>query len=257
MADQIRRAHELRPDVLVAAGGDGTVNAAANHCVDHGIPLGILPFGTRNHFARDAGIPRATEDAVRTIARRRTRRVDVAEINGRVFLNNSSIGAYPRLVHQREELRGPHGEGKWIATARAGFSVLRRHPTLHVEIETPAGIVRRRTPFVFVGNNPYDLRFFVLGRRHRLDTGELSVYYGRRAGRSASLRLAMRSLLGRLDQARDFEGFTIPQLQLHSRRSSLRVSYDGEIRRMRLPLRYRSRPRALRLIVPGGRGGRR
>src|SRR6185503_16647759 len=100
-------------DAVVIGGGDGTVSAAADRAVRHGKPIGVLPLGTLNHFARDLGMPPDLRDAVRAIATGVVREVDVGEVNGRVFVNNSSIGVYPTVVRDRDEQRLRFGRGKW------------------------------------------------------------------------------------------------------------------------------------------------
>jgi diacylglycerol kinase family enzyme len=253
----LRQALESDPDLLVGGGGDGTVSAAADAAVRTDTPLGVLPLGTFNHFARDAGIPTDLDRVARILARRSIRPVDIAEVNGQFFLNNASVGLYPRLVYRREALRQRHGYGKWSATARAGIYVLRKHPIERVAIETAGRLRVRRTPFVLVGNNPYEMDFFVLGRRPRLDTGNLGVYFSRHEGRTTALRIAMRAVFGRLHQDRDFEASLVPQVTLRSHRRELNVAIDGEARRMRPPLRYRIHPRRLRLVAPLRRTRRR
>src|SRR5215210_424096 len=121
-AQQALQAHA---EAVVAAGGDGTVSAVASVLAGTSTPLGVLPLGTLNHFAKDLGIPMDLEKAVRTVAARNSRHVDVACVNDRVFINNSSIGVYPSVVASRERLR-QQGRSKWVALALATLDVLRR-----------------------------------------------------------------------------------------------------------------------------------
>jgi diacylglycerol kinase family enzyme len=213
-------------------------------------PLGILPLGSLNHFAKDVGIPLDLDQAVETIARGYVTEVDVGEVNGRIFLNNSSIGLYPSAVAHREELRHRHGGGKWPAMFNACVDVVRRFPLLDVTLQVDDRAAALRTPFVFVGNNRYEMSLFSLGTRTSLQGGELSVYLTQNAGRMGLLWLFFRALLGRLDQDRDFHSFTLPGVEIRTRRRSLRVSLDGEVVRMASPIRYKIRPRALRVLAP-------
>jgi diacylglycerol kinase family enzyme len=112
-------------DIVVVGGGDGSVSAAASVLAGSNISLGILPLGTLNHFARDLGLPLELEGAVRLIAAGRVRLVDVGEVNGRVFLNNSSLGIYPHLVAERDRYRR-HGPARWLAAVFALCRVLWR-----------------------------------------------------------------------------------------------------------------------------------
>ena len=237
-------------DVVVLGGGDGTLSTGAAALVGGDKPLGILPLGSLNHFARDAGIPLDLDQAVGTIARGHVREVDVGEVNGRIFLNNSSIGLYPSAVAHREELRHRHGGGKWPAMLNACVDVVRRFPLLDVTLQAGDRAVALTTPFVFVGNNRYEMSLLSLGTRTSLQGGELSVYLTQHLGRMGLLQLAFRVLLGRLDQDRDFHSFMLPGVEIRTRRRSLRVSLDGEVVRMASPIRYIIRPRALRVLAP-------
>ncbi|MEA3203922.1 MAG: hypothetical protein QOI63_1602, partial [Thermoplasmata archaeon] len=127
LPDAAKQAVDDGARTVVAAGGDGTVGAVAGAVAGTSAHLGILPLGTLNHFAKDAGVPLALADAARVVATGTGRRVDVAEVNGRVFVNNSSIGLYPRAVRERERLRSA-APSKALATLGAAWSVLRRRP---------------------------------------------------------------------------------------------------------------------------------
>jgi diacylglycerol kinase family enzyme len=241
-----------RPDVIVAGGGDGTVGSVAAALAGGAIALGVLPLGTLNHFAKDLGLPLEVEAAVERIARGAVGRVDVGEVNGRVFINNSSLGLYPAIVHDRERQRKHLGRGKWPALAWATLSALRRFPFLSVRLSIDGVERRLRTPLVFIGNNEYVMEGFSIGERARLDTGCLSLYVLQRASRARLLLLALHALFGRLKQARDFEAIRASEIVVESRHRRLRVATDGEITLMTPPLRYRIRPADL-LVVGGTR----
>jgi YegS/Rv2252/BmrU family lipid kinase len=236
---------------VVAGGGDGTVSAVASLLAGTEKPLGVLPLGTLNHFAKDIGVPLAIEEAARGVCEGRVVAVDVGEVNGRVFVNNSSLGLYPRIVRRREKLRARLGSGKWAAFFRAAFAVLRRYPFLSVRLKADGQEIVRRTPFVFVGNNEYQTESFQLGARSCLDAGRLSLYVAHRTGRLGLLRLAVRALFGRLRQAKDFDALRAQEVWVETHRPKrLHVATDGEVGVMTTPLHYRVLPRALRVIVP-------
>ena len=245
-----REAARERPPLVVAAGGDGTVNAVASALVGSGIALGVVPTGTLNHFARDLAIPLDAPAAVLATLEGEPREIDVGEVNGRIFLNNSSIGLYPAMVHERTKQQRRLGRNKWHAMLWAAHAVLRSHPFMQLTLALDGKTYRRRTPFVFIGNNVYEMQGFDIGRRQRLDAGVLSVYVTHRGGRFSLLTLAGRALLGRLEQSRDFEAGTAAELRIESRHTRLLVARDGEVAAMDLPLTYRVRPRALRVIAP-------
>ena len=160
------------------------------------IALGVLPLGTLNHFAKDMHLPLALEPAIAQIARGAMRRVDVGEVNGRVFINNSSLGLYPDIVRDRKRQQKRLGRGKWPALVWATLGALRRFPFLSVRLRSMGSSGCARTPFVFIGNNAYTMRGFAIGERDRLDSGCLSLYVAQRAGRLRLLQLALRALLG-------------------------------------------------------------
>ena len=238
-------------DVVVAGGGDGTINTVATALVGTDIALGVLPLGTLNHFAKDLGISLDMDVALRDVIAGHTAQVDVGEVNGHYFLNNSSIGIYPRIVRDREQLQRA-GQRKWIAFIGAVIPILRRHSFMHVRVSADGVDRMRRTPFVFVGNNEYQMEGFNMGTRARLDAGCLSVYSVRHERRWGLLRLAVRALFGRLRTSGDFDGFCTSALRIESQRRHMHVALDGEVVRMDAPLNYRVRAGALRVIVPEG-----
>lgn len=251
LTDAAREAAKEKIDAVVAAGGDGTVSAVAAALVDRDMPLGILPTGTLNHFAKDLQIPTTLPAAARIIAHGAARRVDVGSISGRPFINNSSIGIYPHIVGEREEQRQRLGRGKWMAMLVACVSTFRRHPTVRVTIGVGDQRISRDTPFVFVGNNRYQMSMTTLGSRTHLDRGELSLYFAHRSGRFALLTMAIRAMLGMLEQSKDFESLTTPRVTIDTRKRSLRVALDGEVIRLSPPLHYEVKPAALLVLSPG------
>ncbi|HEY6046122.1 MAG TPA: diacylglycerol kinase family protein, partial [Pyrinomonadaceae bacterium] len=225
---------------IVAGGGDGTINLVASKIIDSGKVLGVLPLGTLNHFARDLKIPNDLEEAVRAIAAGRVIKVDAGEVNGRTFLNNSSLGLYPIIVREREK-KQRLGSRKWPAFVWAAFSVLRRYPFLDVRLNVDGKEFHRRTPFVFIGNNEYAMEALNIGMREHLDRGHLSVYVAHRTGRWGLFRLAVRALFGRLKNEKDFQAMQTTELTIKTRHKRVRVAFDGEIDVMEGPLHYRVR----------------
>ncbi|HEY8149636.1 MAG TPA: diacylglycerol kinase family protein [Vicinamibacteria bacterium] len=245
-----REAAASDTDVVVMAGGDGTVSAGAGGLAGTGKPMGVLPLGTLNHFARDLGIPTELAEAVRNVAEGIVREVDVGEANDRVFVNNSSFGLYPAAVALRDAWMARQSMQKWLAMGRAAFDTLRRFPVVRLTLRLPEGSLNVTTPMVFIGNNRYETKLFSLGKRPALDEGELWVYLARDAGRFRFVRLALRALVGRLDDSRDFQGLCVKEMLVEDRRRVLRVAFDGEVCHVAPNLRYRIRTRALRVIVP-------
>ncbi|HEV8378320.1 MAG TPA: diacylglycerol kinase family protein [Tepidisphaeraceae bacterium] len=245
-----KQALSEKPEAIVAGGGDGTISCVAGILAHSNIPLGVLPLGTLNHFARDLGIPTSIEGAVRVIAAGQVNTIDLGRVNDRTFINNSSIGLYPQVVRTREELRMRLGRGRVLATFIAVLNALRRFPVLSVRIGIGERSVLRQTPFVFVGNNRYIMSLMSVRGRQRLDEGILSLYVTNRTGRFGMLRLALRALFGRLEQAKDFESIYLPELWIETGKRRLHVALDGEVENMSPPLHYQSVPQALKVFVP-------
>lgn len=243
--DAIRKGCEI----VVAAGGDGTVRGVAAALVNRPASLGVIPLGTLNHFARDLRIPLDVERAIQAIARGRTEQVDVGEVNGRIFVNNSSIGIYPNIVLIREREQRL-GYGKWPAFAKATLAVLRRFPFWTVKLRVEGRSIVEKTPFVFTGNNEYKSQGLEIGRRERLDAGHLFLYVAAHTTRWGFIRMALSALFGHLDKTRTLQVLCADEAWIETRHKRIRVATDGEIARMRSPLHYRILPRSLRVIVP-------
>ncbi len=245
-----RGAVQENPHIVVAGGGDGTINAVASTLVGTDIALGVLPLGTLNHFAKDLQIPLDLESAVRNIIDGHIVKVDVGEIKDRIFLNNSSLGLYPKIVRRREKQQERLGRGKWPAFVWAALTVLRRYAFLNVRLNADGKEFLRRTPFIFIGNNEYEMESFNIGGRGCLNAGQLSLYMPHRTGRLGLLRLGLRAFFGRLREAKDFDAMCVKEIWIETKRKRLRVAIDGEATVMSTPLHYRVRAGALRVIVP-------
>jgi diacylglycerol kinase family enzyme len=223
--------------------------------VDSGVPFGVLPLGTQNQLAKDHRITLDLDAAVRNLATGRPVQVDVGEVNGRIFLNNSSLGLYPDIVRDREKQQRRLGRGKWPAAVWAALAALRRYPFLSMRLDVNGERLARRTPFVFIGNNAYTMEGLSIGERARLDEGVLSLYMAQHPTRLGLLRFAVDALRGRLGEARDFDVLTAPGFDIDTHRRHLLVATDGEVTEMRPPLHYRMRPGALTVLVPPVQNG--
>jgi diacylglycerol kinase family enzyme len=237
-------------DALAVGGGDGTIGTAAAHLTGTGIPLGVLPLGTLNHFARDLGIPNLLELACLVIAERNAHAIDVAEVNGRRFVNNSSIGIYPYMVETRDRQRRTLGLGKWGAMILAFGWMIRRFPVHRLTIRTGDGVRVHKTPCAFIGNNRYALEGTAVGTRASIDAGELCVYVARSQSRLHLLLVMLKAMLGRMTPLEDFEELRAETLVIDSRARRLRVALDGELLKMAPPLHYRSHRGALCVLLP-------
>lgn len=235
---------------IVAGGGDGTLSTAAAVLAHGEVPLGVLPLGTLNHFAKDLGIPLELPAAVRVVAEGHLARIDLGEVNGTVFINNSSIGGYPRVIRMREHHRRHLGRPKWTALMLAFLRFLQRFRVMKVLLHLDGSEVSRQTPFVFVGNNEYVLDETLGVGRRSLSNGSLCLYTARCDHWMQFVRLFGLLLTNRLADAPEFEAHCVEEARVQTRRNHQDVSRDGEIFRMEMPLHYQIRPRALTVLVP-------
>jgi len=250
MAETARQAIAGKWDALVAGGGDGTVSALAGILAGTKIPLGVLPLGTYNHFAKDLNVPLDLENAIRSVALSEPRPVDLAEVNKHFFVNNSSIGIYPHAVEEREMMRRQTKLSKQVLMIWAAVKVLFRRPLVRVRLEMLEEQVKRTTPFVFVGNNCYSLGLTADKLRPCLDGGCLFVLAARDVGFWSLGRLAWRALRNRLRESEELDLWRTRELVIRTHRRHMRVSLDGEVLRLQTPLHYRIHPQALQVIAP-------
>ena len=237
-------------DTLVIGGGDGTLSTAAAALAGTSTRFGILPLGTLNHFAKDLGIPLGLDEAAGVVLAGHTIRVDVGEVNGRIFLNNSSLGLYPRVLRLRE--RHPaRGWKKWLVALWAALKLIRHHPNMRVRIETGGRTVEYRTPVVFIGNNEYQTAGITTGIRKSIADGLLAIYVVRSRGRPRLLRLAWRMFTGKVVETGELDVLKASSARIEiSGARSIEAALDGELTGLDSPLQYRINPAALTVLVP-------
>lgn len=250
IAEATRQAISDSVDAVVAGGGDGTLRSVAEVLAETHIPLGVLPLGTLNHFAHDVGIPEDLEGAMRVLGEGHLRSVDVAEVNGKYFLNNSSIGAYPRALAEREEKRKQAGHSKPVAMALAVAKVASHPPLVHVKLEVDGQVTTRNTPFIFVGNNCYEPKLFPRQWRSSLNSGNLCIFTSHCTGFWCVLRLAWNAFRDRLRECEEFDAWTAHYARIKTHKKHVRVALDGELMELESPLLYRIHPAALQVLAP-------
>ena len=253
--DVTRLAREAarRPDVVVVSGGgDGTVNAVAAAVAGTGFAMGVLPIGTLNHFAKDMGLPLELEGAVDVIAAGQVQVVDVCEVNGSIFVNNSSLGFYPQMVADRERLKKV-GLNKWLSLTLASVRSFARFRRMAVTLQVKDEKLRLVTPFLFAGNNEYKTVGAGIGTRANLHEGKLFLSVAPGLTRMGVLRLSLAALRGRMQQDSCYVEHCVTEFTVELRRRTTRVSLDGEVRRMAGPLHYRIRPGALHVLAAAPR----
>lgn len=252
-ADVARRAKEAvdaKAPLVIAGGGDGSISAAVGAIAGSETVLGVLPLGTLNHLARDLGIPFDIEKAAAIIGKGNERRIDIAELNGRIFVNNSALGLYPLMVVDRDAQEKRGGRSKKFAMVVAAARTIVRFRHSRVTICADGDRLQIDTPLLFVGNNDYDVALPAAGKRKSLDSGKLCVLVLRKKGRWGLLGMALRALLGQTRDGDMIRLNAVQELRVESRRSHLTASIDGETKQIQAPLTYRIRPGALRVMAP-------
>jgi diacylglycerol kinase family enzyme len=250
LAERTREAIAGGAGLVIAGGGDGTISAIAGEVAGSKATLGIMPLGTLNHLARDLGIPPDLDEAAAVIAAGHRRRIDVAEVNGRSFVNNSAIGLYPLMVIDRDSQQHRLGRSKRLAMIVASFRTLARFHDQRLRLTVDGGQSTVDTPLLFVGNNDYRLALPAAGKRDRLDDGHLCVLVMRKKGVPGFLAATFRALIGRARQDDMVQLDAVEHLRVDSKRGHLTVSIDGETCSMKTPLDYRIRKGALTVIAP-------
>jgi diacylglycerol kinase family enzyme len=236
-------------DLLVAAGGDGTVSTVAGVAVRTGATFGVIPLGTLNHFAKDAGIPLEVDAAVEAIVAGRTAALDTAALNGRTFVNNASVGFYARLVRERQ-LEQRRGHGKWTAFAIGLLRASRQYRQITVRMTVDGRSIVRRTPFVFIGNGEYRDEGLAAGSRTSLTAGYLWIALAPECSRVEMIALVVRALAGRLTPDVPLEEFRGAEVTIEPRGQGAGVAVDGELAAARPPFTSVSRPGTLLTRLP-------
>jgi YegS/Rv2252/BmrU family lipid kinase len=241
---------ERGDELVIVGGGDGTIAAAASALIGTHTKLGVLPLGTLNHFARDLGVPTDVAEAAKLIASGKERHVDVAELNDRVFINNSAVGLYPLMVLDRDLQRKRLGRSKKLAMIVASVRTLARFGHQRLTLTVNDEEERVDTPLLFVGNNSYRVDLGGPGQRESLEDGQLCVMVMRQKTRRGFMAATIRALFNstRDDDLEQIDG--VERLRVSSWRSVLPVSLDGEVVGIAPPLDYKIRKKALRVIAP-------
>jgi len=256
LPERIELACALAPDMLVVAGGDGTLACAAQRIAGTGIVLGILPFGTANVLARDLGIPIGdVAAAVATLRDGRVREIDAAEVNGQLYLCGSMLGLPARLARYREMGRGKGSMTRlWLRFARAAFRAFARYGAPRVVLTVDGRPLELRAGAIMITPNLLDDRTGRRLGRDRLDDGRLGLYALKQVDLSAILRLLTRLVLRSSRRDPDLHGESAREVVVTrmGRRAArtIRVMNDGEVNLMAPPLTYRIVPRAIRVMSP-------
>ena len=251
-AEQAVQQAQQHAGIVVAVGGDGTLNAVCQSVVGQGVPFGVLPQGTFNYFGRAHGISQDTEQAVRDLLDARVEPISLGMINDRYFLVNASLGLYPRLLEEREQYKQRYGRSRWVALYAALITLAKAHRQLDIQLDYAGKQQSMRTPTLVVCNNPLQLEQIGIDPALPGDRDHLIALASRPVGTGALYLLLLQGLLSRMGEADNVIsiGFEKMTVRLGSRSRLVTVAVDGEILRMRTPLQFSIAPDVLPLLIP-------
>jgi diacylglycerol kinase family enzyme len=246
--DAARAAASGGAPALGIAAGDGSLGAVAAVALEHDLPFVCVPFGTRNHFARDLGLDRDDPLAALPAFDGRERRVDVGLVNGRVFVNNVSLGIYASFVHDPEQ-KTRNRLTAFLRMAPAALGRGRRPLELSFDLD---GVREHHLALVvLVANNDYRMTSMAdLGERERLDEGRLHAYVIAAVSRRALLGMLARAAVGSIEQTEGWIEWSAGAVRVDSNRPRLHAALDGDPIVLEPPLEFEIRPRALRVLLP-------
>lgn len=236
--------------VIVAAGGDGTLNAVAKALLGSNIPLGILPLGTFNYVARVLNIPLEIMQATEVIATGQIRSIHVAKINDQIYLNNASLGLYPLFIQRRELYNAKFGRFPLHAYTSGLDVLIRDRKELKLEVEVDGKIYPVKTPLIFFGNNQLQLAEMKLRIAKCAEQGQVAGVVVAKSDKLTLFRMLLQLIRGELEQAPDVYSFAADDVKVFSRREKLTVALDGEIVEMRPPLHITVQKNAVNIMVP-------
>jgi diacylglycerol kinase family enzyme len=242
--------------IVVAAGGDGTINSVAAATLSSGCTFGVLPLGTFNYFSRAHGIPSDVGAACQILLGARAFEVQVGLVNDRVFLVNASLGLYPKLLEDREAAKARLGRSRWVAFGAALHSLLRPHRRLRIDIEAQGGRRSVITQALFVGNNRLQLQRVGIPDSELLERHRLVAVMTRPVGLIGMLALVLRAAWGRLGEAAAVTSFDFERMRVRPRlrRSRVKVARDGEVEQLPAPLTFSVAAQPLWLLRPADPG---
>lgn len=252
-ADQAARRAREWDALLVAVGGDGTINAIVAAALQHKLPLAVLPQGTFNFFGRTHGIPETTDAGIDVLLHGRLVPVQVARVNDRIFIVNASVGLYPQVLEDREAWKQRFGRSRLIAFFSGLATLLRGYHSLRLQITDANGKTRElRTPTLVVANNALQLELIGIDDASRIDSGHLVAITLKHVGKLQMIGLMLRGALGKLGDAERVETFGFRRMSVATRRGKHRfkIALDGEIFQITAPLTFEALPDALQLLVP-------
>jgi diacylglycerol kinase family enzyme len=239
-----------QPGLLVAAGGDGTVNASAAAIAGSDVPFAVIPLGTFNYFARDIGMPLEPAAAATAILDGQIAPMHVARINKRPFLVNASIGLYVRLIQERERHGRKLGRNRVTAVISGLITALRGHYAMHLDMVIDGKSRTVRTPVVFLGKNYLQLKNLDFDIAEGIAAGKIGIITLEDANPLTMIGIAWRTLFGKPEEAQKLNAFCAEKLEIKTRRPLMSVVVDGEIMALQTPLKIEVQRHALLVVRP-------
>lgn len=240
--------------IIVVAGGDGTLNAVAQALLHSKTPIGIIPLGTFNYFARALGIPLDPLEAADVVLNGNLRAIHVGCVNQCIYLNNAAIGLYPRLIEQREHDNNRFGRFRFVAKISGFASLMREQQKLKLKLIIDGQMKPIESPLVFFGNNQFQLQEYNMKLAECAAHGKLAVVAITEISKIQTLKLVARLQLGTFEQAPEVKVFCAETIRIESKARQMKVAVDGEIIYMQTPLHFSVAQSALTVIVPKNAG---
>ncbi|MFW6235913.1 MAG: diacylglycerol/lipid kinase family protein [Desulfovibrionales bacterium] len=242
---------ETDPPALLIGGGDGTVSTAARILAGTGVPLGILPMGTFNYFARYLGIPLDLKAAAQAIAESHVRDIDLVTVNDRTFISHASIGIYPQYVLQKM-LMEKKSHMKKIPAIAVGFcKAFFRFPVLTMNVNDDGEKTVYTTPFLLIGNSEGALDPFMINDDlEEFQDKRFVLYVSRDSTRTSLLKTVLMTLFKKVDIHKAFVVRKMERCTIEIPKKQILVTIDGEVTRLEPPLDFSIVPKALTMFVP-------
>ena len=236
--------------IVVAAGGDGSINAVAGLCLQHDVPMGILPMGTFNFFARDLKIPVELSDALDVLLTGKLAHVPVGMINDQIFLVHAGIGLYSEIMRNREKHKNRFGRYRIVAFISSFLSLMNTKKIHSVTIEAETEKISRQTLNIFVGNNVLQLEKLGLVAVDEVKHDDLAVILLKPMSAMQRVGLAFLGLIRNMKWDKRIETFTTKNFLVETKQKNLQAAIDGELVSVSSPLHFKSIPSGLRVMLP-------
>lgn len=236
--------------IVVAAGGDGSINAVAGLCLEHDVLMGVLPMGTFNFFARDLKIPVDLFEALDVLLNGKLAHVPVGMLNDKIFLVHAGIGLYSEIMRNREKDKQKFGRYRIVAFISSFLSLMKTKNTHSVTIETETEEINRKTLNIFVGNNVLQLEKLGLVANNEVKNDELAVILLKPMSALQRLRFTFLGLIRNMKLEKRIETFTAKNFLVETEQKNLQAAIDGELVSVSSPLNFKCISSGLRVIIP-------